>query len=372
MDGGEFTPNSLYHIVCGLMRHLKWNEHPSIDFFNDSDFASFKSSLNAEMKRLQSQGLGSKKRQAEVLSEEEEEILWQNGLLGDSTPQTLLDTMVFCNGLYFALRSGQEHRQLRLRPCQIEIIENDGKRPYLKYTEDISKNRQGGIKGRNMKPKIVYHHASIDNPARCFVRLFKMYTQLCPDIPKELNAFYLQPMKTPTVDCWYTCRPLGHNTIAKTISRLCANAGITGYKTNHSLRATAATRLYQSAVDEQLIMERTGHRSLEGVRSYKRTSDEQREYLSDILNRKEPRIEETPTSKGDSCPQQQTSTPQVPDVGSAVVVTSTHQVPDTGAVVAFSPSTQHSTTNIQSNTKNSLPGSFTFNSCSTVNFNIHY
>ena len=36
-------------------------------------------------------------------------------------------------------------------------------------------------------------------------------------------------------------------------------------------------------------MERTGHRSLEGVRSYKRTCDEQRIALSDILNRKKPR-----------------------------------------------------------------------------------
>ena len=51
---------------------------------------------------------------------------------------------------------------------------------------------------------------------------------------------------------------------------------------NHSLRATAATRLYQSGIDEQLVMERTGHRSLEGVRSYKRTSDTQREVSSDI------------------------------------------------------------------------------------------
>ena len=31
-------------------------------------------------------------------------------------------------------------------------------------------------------------------------------------------------------------------------------------------------------------MERTGHRSIEGIRSYKRTSDAQREALSDILN----------------------------------------------------------------------------------------
>ena len=39
------------------------------------------------------------------------------------------------------------------------------------------------------------------------------------------------------------------------------------------------------------MMERTGHHSLEGVRSYKRTSDTQREALSNILNYpKQPRV----------------------------------------------------------------------------------
>ena len=51
------------------------------------------------MKRLQSLGHGSNKRKAEILSQDEEEALWEKGLLGDATPQTLLDTMVFCNGL---------------------------------------------------------------------------------------------------------------------------------------------------------------------------------------------------------------------------------------------------------------------------------
>ncbi len=257
-------------------------------FFADHDFADFKKSLDAEMKRLQSKGLGSKKRQAEPLSLDKEEILWEKGLLGDKDHILYLILMVFCNGLYFALRSGREHRQLRLRPRQIELIEMEGERPYLKYTEDLSKNRPGGIKGRKIKPKVVIHHANSDNSDRCFVRLFKKYINMCPTSSNDLDAFYLQPATKPTQDCWYTTRPLGHNTLTKTIARLCASAGIEGFKTNHSLRATTATRLYQSGVDEQLVMERTGHRSLEGVRNYKRTSSQQKEALSDILYNKIP------------------------------------------------------------------------------------
>ena len=45
-------------------------------------------------------------------------------------------------------------------------------------------------------------------------------------------------------------------------------------------------------------MERTGHRSLEGVRSYKRTSESQKEALSDILNTK-PSMQEPQSS--DQC-----------------------------------------------------------------------
>ena len=45
-------------------------------------------------------------------------------------------------------------------------------------------------------------------------------------------------------------------------------AGIPGHFTNHSLKVTSATRLFEARVDEQLIMQRTGHTST-AVRSYK-------------------------------------------------------------------------------------------------------
>ena len=72
------------------------------------------------------------------------------------------------------------------------------------------------------------------------------------------------------------------------MSNMCSKAGIAGYKTNHSLRATAASRLYHKGIDEQLIMERTGHRSLEGVRSYKRTEEQQQIAVSNVLQQSAP------------------------------------------------------------------------------------
>lgn len=294
--GTEYTPNTLHHIVCGIMRHLRQNcGKYEIDFFKDPEFADFRASLDAEMKRLQSAGVGSIKKQAEPLTMEDEEILWKRKLLGDHSPEALLNTMVYMNGLYFALRSGSEHRQLRHNPCQIQVIENPGERPYLRYTEDTSKNHPGGLKGRKQRQKVVVHHSNVDNPTRCFVRLFKLYKQLCP-VDRPSHAFYLAPLKKPTKDCWFSHTPLGHNMLKNYVGNMCKKADIKGYKTNHSLRATAATRLYLNGVDEQLVMERTGHRSIEGIRSYKRTSREQQENVSDLLNGKKPCIDVAKTS----------------------------------------------------------------------------
>ena len=74
------------------------------------------------------------------------------------------------------------------------------------------------------------------------------------------------------------------NTLGNTVKRLCQDAGISGFKTNHSLRVTNATRLFQHGVDEQLIMTRTGHCRVSGVCAYNRVSDDQKETLSSNLN----------------------------------------------------------------------------------------
>ncbi len=279
-DGQPYPPQSLYSIVCGLMRYVR-ELHPEVNFFKDTAFTGFRRTMDGEMKRLRSLGLGTKKKRAEPITVDEEATLWNLQLLGSHTPKVLLDTMVFMCGMYFALRSGQEHRDLQL--SQIELVQPSSGSPHLVYTENTSKNNKGGMAQRKLEAKQVIHHANLNNPSRCFVSLFQLYCQHCPPDRKN-DAFYLTPLRNPKGPVWYSSVPVGHNTLGQTVKSLCKAAGIDGFKTNHSLRVTTATRLFECGADEQLIMARTGHRSIQGVRSYKRISDGQRHALSDMLN----------------------------------------------------------------------------------------
>ena len=129
------------------MRFLRSNGKPELDIFKDKELVQFRAVLDSEMKRLQGLGIGTAQRIAEPITFEEEELLWQKGILGDSSPQSLLDTMFYMNGLYFALRGGKEHQNLRHEPSQIQLVEKLGERPYLLYREDVSKNHPGGLRG---------------------------------------------------------------------------------------------------------------------------------------------------------------------------------------------------------------------------------
>lgn len=167
----QIPPNSLHHIACGVMRNLGQDgSKKTLDIFQDAAFADFRSTLDAVMKRLKQAGVGSEKRQAEPVSTTEEEQLWESGVLGDHCPQSLLNTVFYLNGLAFALRSGDEHRQLRLKNSQIQVVETHRERPFLRYTKDASKSNKGGLKFRKLQSKVVVQHANVENPDRCPVR----------------------------------------------------------------------------------------------------------------------------------------------------------------------------------------------------------
>ena len=169
------------------------------------------------------------------------------------------------------------------------------------YREDpLHKTDQGGLSSKGTA-KIVHVYPSA-NSRKCPLRIFKKYVGLLPQ-SKKCNKLYLRCKKKPTPITWYCDQPFGVNKIKSTVKEMCKMAGIDGNFTNHSLRASCASRMYEKNVPEQIIKETTGHRS-ECVRVYKRTSETLQEAASKTLTEdrdsKVVKIEEGSSDEDDS------------------------------------------------------------------------
>ena len=185
-DGTPYPLDSLYHLVCGITRFIRQNGKPEIDFFKEAACAEFRATFL--MLNWKQAGNGSRKRKAEPLTQEEEELLWVKSILGIILHKHFW-TVFSSSTIYVSLRTVV----MSIIACgtmihKYRLLKNPEKHACLVYTEDSSKNNQGGLKGHKRTSKQVVHHENTDNPARCPVWLFKMYTSLCSkDCPA--NAF---------------------------------------------------------------------------------------------------------------------------------------------------------------------------------------
>ena len=103
-----------------------------------------------------------------------------------------------------------------------------------------------------VKAKSVDATDNVNHPDLSIVALFFKYKAHCPHIDHP-DAFYLCPLSEPRNAVWYARQPLGINKLASTVRRICTAGGFVGHRTNHSLRATAASRLYDSTAKYTLI-----------------------------------------------------------------------------------------------------------------------
>ena len=152
------------------------------------------------------------------------------------------------------------------------------------YTENSSKNRAGGISQLRVTNKVVPVYAIPDMGVRCHVFVpDKYFSKLSQEAFKKDN-FYLQALSPSNPEKpWFSCTPVGRNTLGKIVQTVCLEGNIPGRKTNHSLRATGASTMFESGVPEKIIQQRTGHRSLEGLRHYEQTTMQQQQAVCNVL-----------------------------------------------------------------------------------------
>lgn len=92
-----------------------------------------------------------------------------------------------------------------------------------------------------LEHKVVTSIANTDVGVRCHVSLLDLY------ISKLLYRkifFIADPVPTAPVETdkpWYRSVVIGRNTLTKMVSLMCEEAGISGQKTNHSLRVSCSS-----------------------------------------------------------------------------------------------------------------------------------
>lgn len=279
--GDYYTRDTLYELIIAIQMYCHMYGK-FVKFLEDDSFIEVRNALDNQMKFLASKGYSCPREKADAIEVEDEDKMWLDGVLGESNPKQLVDTVLYLLGVHFALRAGKEHKALQLGDRSQLVVKYDrvAEMNYIEYTEDTSKTNQGGLKHRHLKKKVSRAYENQDNPERCVVRLFNKYVSLRP--PNAPDDLYLRPLANPKEHCWYYAQPIGINALGKIVGKLVGRLGIEGRFTNHSCRATAASRMYQNNCEEQLVMEKTGHRS-SAVRGYKRTSEKQLREVSNIL-----------------------------------------------------------------------------------------
>ena len=134
-------------------------------------FATFLKVLDAEMKDATKCGVAQKCQRdlREEITEDEEGILWEKGLFGGHSAESLMYTIYFFNGKLFGLRAC-EHRLLRF--CNICVKES-----LIIFYESLSKTFHGGLKDLKKKPRLIKHkcHEIGDEHDRCLAASYSLY-----------------------------------------------------------------------------------------------------------------------------------------------------------------------------------------------------
>ncbi len=178
--GRIYPPGTVHSLLSGLQRHML-SLNPSAARFLDKNtqFKELHGTLDSIFRHLHESGAGHQVRQAEVITREVENMLWESGQLGTSTPKALSNAVFYYNGKSFCLRGGMENRKLG----------------YI-YQENVSKNQAGTYKQLHLQNKAVPIYACPEAGIRCHVYLLDLYISKLPQDAIQKELFYVRTSTT--------------------------------------------------------------------------------------------------------------------------------------------------------------------------------
>ena len=262
------------------------------------------------MIELAKNGIGTETISADPVTKEDEEQLWDSGAISLDTAQGLSYGVFFYNCKLFGLRALDEHVEMEKE--QLEIVPGSQGRFGIHFKGRLCKNAQGGLRHRKIPLKNLVHWGDPTN-ARDVVKLYDKYFSLIP----EKGRFYRKPLKEAGKGPRFGKQPVGVNKLEGFVKAMFDEAKIDTTNrriTNHSIKASLCTIMWNEGFDDQQISSRSGHRS-DALWRYKRMGKNMEHQISDALQ--PPKPKKKFTAKALSGNTAVTSSPQIPSTNAA-------------------------------------------------------
>ena len=271
-NGEPYKGNSLKAAKGAIQRLLSAKDR-RINIFQDAEFDKMRKVFAGLLKDRRRSGEEASVLHKEPLTDADWKLL--HAYFADA--ETTLDAIKLCRyvwfyvTLHFCFRGTEMQVALKKDALQFVSVENGDE--IIKLNGDyMSKNHQ----------EDEYKNAGcITDPVQ--VRVIRKYlSKLNPGIDR---LFQRAKMNVSEGDaCWYMRSPLGKNLLSAMLKTLSKEAKLSRTYTNHCLRASSITRLKQAGFDDRKIATVSGHKSLDSLKAYDRTSEAESRAMSAALD----------------------------------------------------------------------------------------
>ena len=111
-NGDDYEPGYLKNMHFSLDRHIGQFSYP-VHITKDSQFSSSQSIIKARQMELYKQGKGNLLPRCLPLRDEDIELFFAAGQLGDTGPDSLLNAMWFMNAFFFGVKMSSDHKKMK-------------------------------------------------------------------------------------------------------------------------------------------------------------------------------------------------------------------------------------------------------------------
>ena len=207
------------------------------DVLSSPEFKLAKKAVKRKTKELVRMGKGRKPHCATELTAQDEEALWMCGELGTHNAHSLFNTIWLILQELLVLKKAKFNSTERCLWGDVSLGMDVSGREYLELHGRETKNITGEVFGvEEIRPKA---WANLNNPARCPVEIFKIFTQRRhPSSLLSISPFFVAASKRRGEEYWYMNKNVGRNTLGSMLGEMARRANLPGKKCISSLQKT--------------------------------------------------------------------------------------------------------------------------------------